>query len=114
MTEEKAYLCRLQDLTQQKSRGFTVPTGKGELQVLVIRHAGEIYGYLNRCPHTGVSLDWMPDQFLDQTGEFIQCSTHGAQFRIADGLCVYGPCSGDALTPVTLLIQQDEIFLQLT
>lgn len=86
-------------------------TGSGELQILLINHQGEIYGYLNRCPHTGVNLDWMPDQFMDQTGELIQCSTHGAQFRIADGLCVYGPCSGDALTPVSLLIRQDEVYL---
>ncbi|MEE8263379.1 MAG: Rieske (2Fe-2S) protein, partial [Gammaproteobacteria bacterium] len=41
---------------------------------------------------------WVPDQFLDETGNLLQCATHGALFRIEDGFCVAGPCTGASLT----------------
>ena len=110
MSDEKAYLCELTDITQCKSKGFTINPGKGPRHIFLVFHDGELHGYINRCPHTGVSLDWVPDQFLDATGNLIQCATHGAQFRIEDGLCVYGPCNGASLTPITLTIQQNKVF----
>lgn len=73
-----------------------------------------MYGYLNACPHTGGPLDWVPGRFLNAEGDLIQCSTHGALFRIEDGFCVAGPCAGASLTPVSLKIQDDDIYLQET
>ena len=79
--------------------------------ILVVRREAHVYGYLNTCPHTGGPLDWVPDQFLDLTHEYIQCATHAALFRITDGLCVHGPCAGDALTPVPLVVEDGEVVL---
>ena len=45
-------------------------------------------------------LEWLPDQFLDSSAQYIQCSVHGAMFRIEDGWCVRGPCAGDALMAI--------------
>jgi nitrite reductase/ring-hydroxylating ferredoxin subunit len=84
----------------------------GEMSdILVVRRGKNVYGYLNTCPHTGGPLDWVPDQFLDLTREYIQCATHGALFRIADGVCVYGPCAGDRLTPVPTAVEAGEVVL---
>ena len=91
-------LCALNDIPDQKARGFTLETEGNKLEFFIVRKGDQVYGYINRCPHTGVNLDWQPDQFLDLTGYQIQCSTHGALFRIRDGLCVYGPCQGQHLT----------------
>lgn len=54
--------------------------------------------YLNRCPHMGIELNWMPGHFMDTDNLFLQCSTHGALFKPGDGECIAGPCQGDALT----------------
>jgi nitrite reductase/ring-hydroxylating ferredoxin subunit len=53
--------------------------------------------YRNACPHLGVPLDWAPGKFLNPDGTRIVCATHGAEFRISDGLCLRGPCKGQVL-----------------
>ncbi|WP_408005462.1 Rieske (2Fe-2S) protein [Pseudomonas huanghezhanensis] len=70
------------------------------MKMLVVRRAGQVYAYQNRCPHRGVPLEWLPDQFLDTSASLIRCATHGALFLIEDGQCIAGPCEGKSLTPV--------------
>ena len=84
------------------------------LDILVVRRGTHVYGYHNNCPHTGGPLNWVPDQFFDLTGEYIQCATHGALFRIADGVCEYGPCDGDRLTPPPTAVEAGEVVLFVT
>jgi len=67
--------------------------------------------YLNQCPHTGVNLNWQVDQCFDSTEQYLSCSMHGALFRPDDGVCIYGPCVGKALKPITLEIEADDIFV---
>lgn len=95
-------LCPLNTIPENGARAFTVETQTGARQIFIVRRGDEIYGYDNRCPHTGVPLDWMPDQFLDITGKLIQCATHGALFRIEDGYCIYGPCVSQSLQSITV------------
>lgn len=107
-------LCRVDDLEDPGSRGFPALVVGEMSDILVIRRGAHVYGYLNTCPHTGGPLDWVPDQFLDPAREYIQCATHGALFRIADGVCVYGPCAGDRLTPVPTAVEAGEVVLLVT
>lgn len=87
------FLCTSAQLPDNGSRGFDFDGRK----VLVVRRAGQVYAYLNRCPHRGVPLEWQPDQFLDPSASLIQCATHGALFLIESGECVAGPCAGQSL-----------------
>lgn len=93
-------LCRLEDISESAGRGFRV----GGRSIFVVRKNGRLFGYVNACPHVGTPLDWAPDVFLDLDRQAIQCSTHGARFRIEDGYCFAGPCAGRSLTPVALAI----------
>lgn len=95
-------LCRKEELPDPGSRGFSLALGGETLALLVVQREGEVYAYLNRCPHTGVNLEWRPDQFLDPGERYIQCATHGALFRIEDGFCLRGPCAGQSLQPLVL------------
>jgi len=70
--------------------------------IFVVRTKKGFYAYENRCPHRGTPLNWLPDKFLTFDNELIQCATHGAQFRIEDGFCVWGPCEGDCLEKVKI------------
>lgn len=97
-------LCRVEDLDDPGSRGFTLRTAAGLQDVFLVRRGTGVHAYANHCPHTGSPLDWQPDQFLNLDRTLIQCSTHLALFRIEDGQCIAGPCRGQALTPVDVTI----------
>jgi nitrite reductase/ring-hydroxylating ferredoxin subunit len=90
------FLCQGPELVDDSSRGFDVD---GQ-QLFAVRRGGQVYVYINRCPHRGVPLEWQPNQFLDPSNSLIQCATHGALFLIEDGECVSGPCAGQALTSI--------------
>ena len=114
MTHEKAHQqiakrLLLSSIEDGASKGLRIDNGEHSLALFLVRRGDDIYCYRNRCPHTGVNLDWVPDQFLDLEGEHIQCATHGALFRIADGFCVAGPCAGESLAAVELKISGDYV-----
>lgn len=77
----------------------------------MVRQGERVYGYVNRCPHTGAPLDWMPDQFLDAEGEYIICAVHGALFEIDSGRCVYGPCVNSVLEAIPVFLLQERVIL---
>lgn len=104
-------VCRFEDLPDPGSRGVTLEQGGRQYDVLVVRRGRQAFCYLNSCPHTGGPLDWMPDQFLSLDKLHIQCATHAALFRIEDGSCIAGPCSGDALTPVPVFVEGGRVIL---
>ncbi len=96
-------LCALDEIEDGAAKGFTLADGR---DIFVVREGDAVFGYLNSCPHQGTPLDWTPDSFISEDSGLILCATHGAQFEIADGTCVSGPCEGDRLTPVPLKIDQ--------
>jgi len=93
-------LCHIDDLAE----GVSKKLSDGVRSLIAIRRQDQVFLYLNRCPHRGIPLEWQPDQFLDVERQFIQCSTHGALFRIDNGQCIQGPCIGQALQPVVTRI----------
>jgi nitrite reductase/ring-hydroxylating ferredoxin subunit len=93
----------MDELSDPGSRGFSLALGGETLELLLVKREGQIHAYRNRCPHTGVNLEWRPDQFLDPSERYIQCATHGALFRVEDGVCLRGPCAGQSLQPLVLV-----------
>ena len=76
---------------------------------LVIRKGGEVFGYLNSCPHAWVQLDGSPDRFMNRDKSHIMCAMHGAMFEIETGRCVAGPCLGDHLMPFPVTVRDGNI-----
>ncbi|HTI17892.1 MAG TPA: Rieske 2Fe-2S domain-containing protein [Trinickia sp.] len=70
--------------------------------VFFIRFGGVAYGYLNRCAHVPMELDWVEGQFFDSSGLYLMCATHGALYAPESGRCVGGPCRGGKLRPVSV------------
>ena len=99
-------ICRLEELQPGRPRGFDLPGAGGVGGIIVVRTPPHLHGYMNRCPHTGVNLDWTPDVFLDVTGTLLQCAMHGALFRFEDGYCIFGPCAAQSLTPIALHVRE--------
>jgi nitrite reductase/ring-hydroxylating ferredoxin subunit len=107
---DPAPLCRLDDIPDRGSNGFYTDGADRRLH-MAIRRGNEVFVYENRCPHTGLPLDFQPGRFLTTDGALIQCSNHGAQFRIKDGFCVSGPCEGDSLKAVKTEIRDGRVFV---
>lgn len=104
-------LARLDELSEVASRGFTVDNAGEPMEGFLVRRGEAVYAYINSCPHTGAPLDWMPDQFLDRDGDFIQCAMHGALFEIDSGRCVHGPCVNRKLQRVSVELVGRDIIL---
>jgi nitrite reductase/ring-hydroxylating ferredoxin subunit len=103
-------LCPLAAIPPDGAKGFPPVPGRFT-GVFAIRRGESVFVYLNACPHLGVSLDIAPDRFLDARREHIQCSTHGALFRIEDGFCLKGPCAGERLTAIAARVDGDAVLV---
>jgi nitrite reductase/ring-hydroxylating ferredoxin subunit len=103
-------LCRLEDIPEGGSKGFPAAPG-GFTGLLAVRQSDAVYVYVNACPHIGTPLDWTPGRFLSADGSHIICATHGAEFRIADGVCIRGPCHGDRLERVVIRIEDGTVYV---
>jgi nitrite reductase/ring-hydroxylating ferredoxin subunit len=102
-------VCRFSHLPDGGSRGFSVVIPGGHEDIFLVRKGEQVFGYQNSCPHTGGPLDWVPDQFLTQQGDLIQCAIHAALFRIEDGLCLQGPCAGQSLNQLAVEMDCDRV-----
>jgi nitrite reductase/ring-hydroxylating ferredoxin subunit len=67
-----------------------------------VRHRGVVHGYLNRCSHVALELDWREGEFFDSEGRDLVCSAHGAMYDPASGKCLGGPCGGAPLVALRL------------
>ncbi len=106
-------ICRVNDLEATDAKGYSLPREDGTIvSLIVVRKDNNIFVYENRCPHTGINLEWQPDQFFDAGGGFLQCATHGALFRPEDGYCLRGPCTGDSLEPVPFRVINGEVLIE--
>lgn len=76
--------------------------GDGDAVVFFVRYEGRVYGYLNRCAHVPMELDWAEGQFFESSGLYLMCATHGAVYEPDTGRCVGGPCRGASLRAVAV------------
>lgn len=108
----KAYpVCHAEDIPDNTAKGFSLDADSGEIGFFVVRKNKQYFAYVNSCPHTGINLEWIADQFLDHAGDLIQCSLHGAKFNIEDGLCIFGPCLGRKLKSIETRIEGEYLHI---
>ena len=115
MQETIAYaICGMNDIPSQRARGFQLlivgdDGSPRPWPIVIVRWGRQVFGYVNKCPHDGVNLDWETNQFLDPNGVRLMCGKHGALFELGTGICVDGPCKGKGLTPIALTVLDNEI-----
>jgi nitrite reductase/ring-hydroxylating ferredoxin subunit len=104
MMDEHVFLCRLDELPDGASRGFD-PWREGQDSVLLVRRGQAVHGWRDACPHHGgTPMAWRKDAYLNADRTRIVCAAHGAQFDIETGICTLGPCLGQRLRPVDLVV----------
>lgn len=85
---------------------FNVLYNGEPVSAFLVRVQGVVRGFLNRCSHVPVELDWNYGEFLDDSGLQVVCATHGASYDATNGHCIGGPCSGGSL--VRLQVEEKE------
>lgn len=109
---ELVFLCQRRDIEDGCSLGL-LPNQRGRDQLVAVRKGAVVHVYVNRCPHYGNSrLGWKKHQFLNGDRSRIMCAAHGALFRIEDGSCVSGPCLGQSLKRVPILVYNGGIYVK--
>ena len=84
-----------------------LPNGRPREVIVLKTSKGKLRAYLNRCEHLPIPLDGGSGQFLSLDRRHLACGTHGALFRLDDGLCTEGPCEGAHLEPVDVRVDDE-------
>ena len=93
--EERIPLCNASDLVEGGlAVPFDVVYGGETCRAFAVRFEGRPHAFLNRCSHVAMELDFQPDRFFDDTGQWLLCATHGAVYQPDTGECMGGPCRG--------------------
>jgi nitrite reductase/ring-hydroxylating ferredoxin subunit len=103
-------LCDVDEMRNGDAKAFETP-GDDVPNIFVIRKGDDFHGYLNDCPHWNISLDFVPGKFMTLDKRFVQCSNHGARFDINTGKCLFGPCRGQSLTVVPIVVEDGALWL---
>ena len=111
-TTEEVSVCRFDELGDPDSREFRIGDGDWPFKGFVVRQGDEVFAYQNSCMHLGHPMNWKPDSFLTKDHTNIICSSHGAIYEIATGLCIGGPCIGKTLQTLPVEIRDGVIYVR--
>lgn len=103
-------VCQLSELRTGEAISQEVAIGERVISLIIYAGEGDPSVFLNSCPHTGVRLDWRPNDFMDPANCYLQCAMHGALFETYNGLCIVGPCEGRSLVKVDSEIIGTSVF----
>jgi nitrite reductase/ring-hydroxylating ferredoxin subunit len=101
------------EIAHGESKKFTLQRGRREWEGLLVNFQGNLFAYLNRCPHTGIALDWVNNQFFSADKRYLMCATHGAVFEPPTGECIWGPCVGLSLQALPIEIEEGRVYARL-
>ena len=113
MSDTDIFICEAAEL-EEGGRGirFPVTAGAEDRTGFVVRYGGSVRGFLNRCAHVPIELDWNEGQFFESSGLYLMCSTHGALYDPDTGRCAGGPCRGGSLRPICVVEREGKIYWQ--
>jgi len=103
------FLCPLDELPDGGSRGL-LREGLDD-RLCVVRQGGEVFVWLNDCPHEHRPMEFRQDQFLSGDGGHIVCYAHSAHFDLRSGHCFAGPCVGQHLIPVPAQVRDGAVWI---
>lgn len=104
-------VARVEEMDEGSVRKFWIICQKYRVDAFLVNEDGNFHAYVNRCRHMPTPLDFIRDQFLSEDGKYLMCYTHGALYEFATGLCVSGPCKGEALYSLPVRVDRGEILV---
>ena len=105
-------ICLTTELGDPGAKSFVIPYREQSVEGILLHWQSQWLGYRNECPHTGINLNWLPDQFFDLRQQYLQCGMHGALFEPVNGYCVWGPCRGMSLIALPIRVEGQHVYLE--
>lgn len=102
-------LCAVADLIPGEGKTFRYRVEFDLFTGAIFHHAGQVFGYVDSCPHAGWPLGVRDDHYLTVDRRHILCAGHAALFDF-EGLCIAGPCEGEHLVDWPIEIRDGEVF----
>jgi nitrite reductase/ring-hydroxylating ferredoxin subunit len=112
MTASAEWRCARDEVPPGRTAKFRLACGGRTFEGFVVNHAGAYHAYVNRCPHVGTPLDLWPNEFFAEDGQTLICATHGALYEPTSGVCTAGPCAGDSLTRLPLVLEGPDLVVR--
>lgn len=100
------FICTSDDIQKGDAKGFCVD----DVRFFIVNNDGQFLAYINSCPHLKIPLEWQENAFFCKDTDLLRCATHGALFLPENGLCVSGPCIGQSLQRVDLIVRAEGIY----
>jgi nitrite reductase/ring-hydroxylating ferredoxin subunit len=97
------------DVPDGKGKEISFGEGRDAFRIVVIRLGERLLAFHNRCPHFSLPLNYEPDKFHVFGGDKLMCAHHTAIFRLPEGHCIDGPCTGSGLTSIRIICEGGEI-----
>lgn len=101
----------LDEIADRDAKEYVFGRGTTVFSMFVVRSLGEVFGYLNICPHYSSPLNCREGEFMSEDRSRIQCSAHYAEYRIEDGFGVAGAGEGCWLDPVPVHVENGMIVI---
>jgi len=112
MSDASRRICAASELVERGRAVRFRLAGANEVRpAFVVRVDGAPRGYVNRCGHLAMELDWDPGEVFDNEHRYLICATHGARYDPVNGRCVSGRCAGRGLESVPVEETDGEILL---
>ncbi len=96
-------LCRTNEVSEGELKEFVLK----EVEILVVKYAGQIYCLQARCTHAGAPL--AEGELKD---DVLQCPWHGSRFNIKNGSVIRGPAVKQ-LRMYNSIIEEDRLLVEL-
>ncbi|HYD72945.1 MAG TPA: Rieske 2Fe-2S domain-containing protein [Candidatus Binatia bacterium] len=91
---------------------IVVYAGEGDARVsLILTHySGGVSCFRNRCAHANYPLQRADGRIVVQEARYLVCAAHGASYSLIDGACAGGPCNGEGLERVAVIVRDGIVF----
>jgi len=106
-------LAQLIDVPIGQWSEHTLQTLNGQTPIMVKRGQTEWVAFINECPHQGRRLNYAENAFLETPDGQLICPAHGATFSTDTGFCTNGPCAGQSLTQLSIIVDNKDVFVEL-
>ena len=100
-------LAALQEVPPDNGLERVFGEGPRAFRVVLFRVGEAVRAYVNECPHVRIPYHFSPDVFCVYEVEGrrdLMCAHHSAMFRLDDGHCYDGPCEGERLEAVDVVV----------
>jgi nitrite reductase/ring-hydroxylating ferredoxin subunit len=104
-------VAKIDELEPGSVKKFWLICQRYRIDAFLVNDQGQFHAYVNRCRHMATPLDFIRDQFLSEDGRYLMCYTHGALYEFASGVCVAGPCKGEALYRLPVRLDGGEVLV---